>query len=120
VFLPLEVQIQNRKGWSKYQGFDVHAINPLPTLNYIGLASYSVEVTNLSAGTAVRFKISAQKTLTGLNGLMRRIKLDLEGGHYPLNPFDKTSKVFGPPVEIISDEFVEPEPEPRVQKESGK
>jgi len=111
IFYPFEVQVRNGTVWSKCLGFKVGKVHPLPTLDPMGLASYTVEVTNLPAGSVVRFKIRAQKILTGLNGLLRRFELNFGStrSSISLNPFDKTSTVFEIPREVVSDEFVEPE-----------
>jgi len=124
IFHPFEVQVRNGNAWAKFQGFDIIKIHPAPKIDPKGLASYTLNVTNLPAASVVRFKIRPQKTLLGVNGLVRRAELNLKkqgpSGGFPLNPYDRNSNVFGLPTEVVSEEFVEPEPELRVQKESGR
>lgn len=118
IFFPFEVQVRDGNGWRKFQGFDTR-INPFPTLDPGGLASYAVSVTNLPAGSVVRFSVRPQKILLGFNGFIRRAQFNLQrqrggggGTRISLNPNDKNSKVYGPPTKVVSEEFVEPEPEP--------
>lgn len=123
IFFPFEVQVRNENRWNKFQGFDTR-ISPFPTLDPGGLATYSVSVTNLPAGSVVRFTIHPQKIILGFNGFVKRAELDLQnlrsgGPRLSLNPNDKNSKVYGPPKMVLSEEFAVPEPEttPRVNSE---
>jgi hypothetical protein len=112
IFFPFEVQIRNGNAWTKFQGFNIGKIYTVPTIKPGGLSSYTINVTNLPAGCVIRLKIRPQKKLLGVNGFVRRAKLNLKnqvggGGSISLNPFDKNSQVFGLPTEVESEEFVE-------------
>lgn len=116
IFFPFEVQVRTGNSWTKLQGFDLTMIHPVPKLDPAGLASYTLGVTNLPAGTAVRFTIRPQKVLLGINGFVRRAELEVErkargtpgaGGGVSLNPYDRSSHVYGMPTEVVSEEFVE-------------
>ncbi len=114
IFSPFQVQLRNGNAWTKFEGFDVTAIHPHPTLAPWGVASYSIDVTNLLPGSVVRFSIRPQKILMGLNGFVRRAELNLQrpagagpGGRISLNPNDPSSKVFGPPTVVVTAEWVE-------------
>ncbi len=108
IFFPNELEIRTGKEWSKFVAFDIGKFHPSPSVNPMGLASCTIEVTNLPAKSVVRFKIRPQRTLTGLTGLIRRSELNLANrGQVPLNPFDRNSKVYGLPIEAVSEEFVE-------------
>lgn len=115
IFFPFEVQVRNGNGWSKFQGFDIGTIHPIPKIDPKGLASYTVDVTNLPAASVVRFSIRPQKILLGVNGFVRRAELELDrrkqgggGGGVSLNPYDKNGQVFGLPTEAVATgEFVE-------------
>ncbi len=117
IFFPFEVQIRNGNAWTKFQGFDITKIHPAPKIDPQGLASYTLNVTNLPAGSVVRFSIRPQKVLLGLNGFVRRAELEVKrqtgggagggGGGIPLNPYDRNSQVYGMPIEVVSEEFVE-------------
>ena len=107
IFCPFELQVRNGNAWTKFQGFDITKIDPFPTLAPRGLASYTVNVTNLLAGSVVRFSIRPQKVLLGVNGFVRRAELEVKGGGIPLNPYDKNSQVFGLSTEVVSEEWVE-------------
>src|SRR5689334_8836187 len=78
IFFPFEVRVRNGTNWTKFQGFDISKINPHPTLNPGGVASYTVSVTNLPPGSVVRFSIRPQKILLGINGFVRRAELNLK------------------------------------------
>jgi hypothetical protein len=107
---PFELQGRNGKVWIRFMG-----LTPLTSrslhLDPMGSAFYRVEVTNLAAGSTLRFKINAQPELKGLNGFIRRaeLKVGRKVRNVTLNPFDKNSAVFGLPEEVVSEEFVEPE-----------
>jgi hypothetical protein len=115
IFFPFEVRTRNGNTWRKFQGFTAGTIHPIPTLAPTGLASYTVDVTNLPAGSVVRFAIRAQETLLGVKGFVRRAELNVRnrpagaGGGISLNPHDANSKVFGLPTEIESEDFIERE-----------
>jgi hypothetical protein len=69
-------------------------------------------MTNLPAGSPLRLMLYAAKELTGLERFSRQLDLRFRQGekNVTLNPFDKRSPFFGPPIQIVSAEFVEPEP----------
>lgn len=111
VFFPGQVEVLSGAAWKKCFEFDNAYALP-PSVGAHGCKTYDdVGRGLLPKGSPLRFRLRAQKILTGLNGFIRRFKLNLRPGvpHIPLNPFDKTSTVAGPPVEIVSDEFVEPD-----------
>jgi hypothetical protein len=114
IFFPFEVQIRNGNGWSKFQGFDITKIHLHPTVAPRGVASYTVNVTNVPAGCSVRFSIRPQKVLLGVNGFVRRAELELKGqargGGISLNPYDRNSQVFGLPTEVVTEGWVEQGP----------
>ena len=115
IFFPFEVQIRNGNAWTVFQRFDMSTIQPIPKVNPNGLASYTVNVTNLPAGSVVRFSIRLQKTLLGVDGLVRRAELNLKkqgggGKGISLNPYDRNSQVFGLPTEVVSEEFIDKGP----------
>ena len=72
------MQVRNGNAWTKFQAFDITKIHPHPTLDSGGVASYTVTVTNLPAGSVVRFSIRPQKVLLGVNGFARRAELELK------------------------------------------
>jgi hypothetical protein len=118
VFFPFEVQVRNGDAWTKFQGWsDISMIHPIPKLDPKSLASYTLNVTNLPAGSVVRFSIRPQKILLGFNGLVRRAELELDrrrqgggGQGISLNPYDRSSQVAGPPTEpVATEEFIEPD-----------
>ena len=102
VFLPFEVQVRNGNAWTKFQGFGIDTTNPTPPVGPMGLASYTINVTNLPAKSVVRFSIRPQKTLLGFNGFVRRAELKLknQGGGISLSPFDRNSKVSECPLRL--------------------
>jgi hypothetical protein len=103
IFFPFEVHVRNGNAWTRLQGFNIGTIHPIPKVNPKGVASYTVNVTNLPARSGVRFSIRPQKILLGVNGLVRRAELKLEnhGGTIPLNPNDRNSQVYGLPTEVV-------------------
>lgn len=115
IFSPYEMQVRNSNGWIKFQRFDITSIHPPPKLGSRGVASWTVDVTNLPAGSVVRFSIRVQKTLLGVEGFARRAELNLnaatgsraQGTGLPLNPNDKNSSVYGKPKEVVTQEWVE-------------
>jgi hypothetical protein len=114
IFYPFEMQIRNRNAWTKFQGFDIKQFHQSPKLSPNGLASCTVNVTNLPAGALVRFGIRSQKVLVGPRGFIRRAEFDLKqrrkggpGVWIPLNPYDKNSQVYSRPSEVVSEEFIE-------------
>lgn len=121
IFNPFEVQVQNGSVWTNVRGFDdsttLRAIlTPIPTIDPKGRATYMFDVTNLPAGSVVRFKIRPAKALMGVSGFLKRVEFNLKrlgqgGGPWPpLNPNDKRTHVFGLPSEVTSEEFVEQGP----------
>lgn len=110
IFFPFEVQVRNGTDWTEFEGFDRPRFIRLAPR---GVASYTVNVTNLPAKSVVRFSIRPQKTLLGVDGFVRRAELNLKkqgggaGGWTSLNPNDKNSQVFGLPTEVVSEEWVE-------------
>ena len=113
IFSPFQVQLRNGNAWTKFQGFDT-AVHPHPTLAPRGVASCSIDVTNLLPGSVVRFSIRPQKILMGFNGFVRRAELNLQrpagagpGGRISLNPNDPRSAVFGTPTVVVTEEWVE-------------
>lgn len=110
IFFPFEVQVRNGKVWTKVQDFNIGTIHPVPKVDPGSLASYTVNVTNLPVGSAVRFSIRPQKILLGVNGFVRRAELKLEhhgASSIPLNPNDRNRQVYGSPTEVVSEEYVE-------------
>lgn len=113
IFLPFEVEVRDGSVWRRC--FEFQNYRPRhATVGAYAVISYTCQMTNLPAGPSLRFKILAQKTLTGLNGFIRRFELNLRqtrppGSRLSLNPFDKKSRVFGLPREVVSEEFFEPE-----------
>ena len=78
IFCPVEVQIRSGGAWSMFQRWsDISTIHPAPKIDPNGVASYTVNVTNLPAGSRVRFSIRPQKILLGVNGFVRRAELNL-------------------------------------------
>jgi hypothetical protein len=79
IALPLEVQVRNGNDWTKFQGFDHFNItHPITTINPKGFVPLTVDVTNLPAGSVVRFKVRPQKLLTGVRGFLRGAELKLD------------------------------------------
>ena len=116
IFFPFQVQIRNGNGWTNFQDFDMTKIHPSPKIGPKALASYTLYVTNLPAGSHVRFVIRPQKVLLGASGFIRRAELEMDrkrrgtgGSGIPLNPYDKSSQVYGMPIEVVSEEFIEAE-----------
>ncbi len=113
IFYPFEMRIRNGNTWSNFQSFTASTIHPIPTVDPMAFASYTLNVTNLPGGAVVRFAIRAQQTLMGVNGFVRRAELNVKsraaggGGGISLNPYDGNSKVFGLPTEIETEEFIE-------------
>jgi hypothetical protein len=113
IFFPYEVQVRNSNDWTRFQALGSTRIQPIPTLAPKGVVSYTVNVTNLHAGSVVRFAIRVQKTLMGVQGFARRAELDLKGAGasggtgISLNPNDKNSSVFGLPKEVLTEEWIE-------------
>ena len=110
IFFPSEVQVRNGNRWTKFQGFDITKIHPTLKIDPKGLASYTVNVTNLPSKSVVRFSIRPQKLLLGVDGFVRRaeLKVKKQGGvGLPLNPYDRKSQVYGQPSEVVSEEWVE-------------
>jgi hypothetical protein len=112
VFFPFEVQIRNGNTWTKFQGWsDISKIHPIPKIDPKGIASYTVNVTNLPDGSVVRFSIRPQKMLMGFDGFLRRAELNLKsrgrGGWIPLNPNAPRTEFYGRPTEVTSEEWVE-------------
>ena len=113
VFYPYEVEAKEGPEWKRcFQFWN----NPPPRLGYPTLAAnaflaYTCTATNLPSGCSLRFKMRVQKQLEGLESFMRRVKLRQSGvfarDPISLNPFGR-DKVFGMPVEIVSDEFTPP------------
>lgn len=109
VFSPFKVQDRTGTVWS--MDLNNVTLRQPQHLNPMGHASYKVEVTNLAAGSTLRFKINVLKELKGLNTFIKRAELKFRGTgiNIPLNPFDKSSRFFALPEEVVSEEFVEPE-----------
>jgi len=115
IFVPKEVQVRKGNDWVKFRGFE--RAMTFPTLAPRAVVSiYTVDVTNLPVGSAVRFKIRPQKVLLGLDGFIRRAELDLNKQRQgagrpwiPLNPYDTNGTVYGRATELVSEEWVETE-----------
>lgn len=131
IFLPFEVAAQCAGVWQRcFQFRNDRVRRPERSLLPQASLTYSCNATNLSPGCALRFKIRAQKTLTGVEGFVRRIRLSanphMRDPHGSFHPFAKNSKVFGEPIEIASEEFTLPslpasaEPEPSAPSPGSK
>lgn len=116
---PVSVEVRNGLVWKECFAFNSHLG---PFLSPHRSETFALSMSDLPTGSPLRFRLRAQKILTSLNGFIRRLKLNLRFGHphVSLNPFDKTITVFGNDTQIVSDEFVEPEPNPVVKGASDK
>ncbi len=87
------------------------ASTPALIVRPYGCVSPSFQMANLPVGVPLRLSLTAQPELTGLKGLVTRLKLRYLEHQRVLYPFWKTP-IFGyrKSVNIDSDEFVEPEP----------
>ena len=125
IFALFELEVRKGNGWNRFPGLNTR-FSPVPNLDPGGLATYSVSVTNLPAGSLVRFSIHPMKIILGFSGFVRRAQFNFQrlrrgggGMRISLNPNDKNSKVYGSTTEVVSEEFVEqgPEPTPRMNSE---
>jgi len=117
---PVSVEVRNGLVWKTCSDFNSHP-RPIHNLGPLGSESSTFEMTNLPTGSPLRLSLCAGKELTGLERFFRRLGLRFRHGNkdVPLNPFDKTI-VFSKPTQIVSDEFVEPEPNHLGQRNSEK
>jgi hypothetical protein len=106
-FSPFEVQVRNGTAWTKFQDFDMS--KPTPLIAGRAVVSYTENVTNLPAGSTVRFAIRQQPVLLGLNGFIRRAEIKLKNptSMVSLNPYSKHSLVVDFPTAVWSEEWVE-------------
>lgn len=114
IFFPFEVQVRKSNDWTRFQACDTGGIGPIPKLNPNRAACCTICITNLPAGSVVRFAMHVQKTLLGVEGFAKRAELDLKeagapgrGTGLPLNPSDKHTAVFGSSKEVVTEEWVE-------------
>lgn len=106
---PLEVQVRIGSEWR--QCFDCRKPRPkVIPISPRASASYTCQVTNLPTASPLRFSVTVEQELPGLFGLYRRITFRVQGDKtFPLNPFDRRSRVFGVVERVVSEEFVQPE-----------
>jgi hypothetical protein len=109
VFKPAQILVRDGNSWTMFQDFERLNFNPLPKLAPRGVALYDVDVTNLPANSVVLFLMTPQKVLVGVDGFILRVKWDVEARRrvFPLNPFDRSSQVYGTPAYVVSEEWVE-------------
>lgn len=100
--------VEARMGSVWKRCFDLRP-HPFLQLYSHGAQISSLAMTNLPTGSRLRLRMGVSKELAGLETLFPRLRLRFQGGQISLNPFDKRTKVFGVPTQIVSDEFVEPE-----------
>jgi len=112
IFVPFRLEAREGAGWRTCCEFRADSFHPAPSLAPHSFTNYTCEVTNMPSGSSLRFTIHVQEILTGPKGFLRRLKLRRiqKAANFPLNPYDKNSKVFGMPVEVATEEFVRPEP----------
>lgn len=109
IFYPFKVEAREGTGWKtcwQFQpGFTMSSVDPHSFTNY------TCDVTNMPSGSSLRLTIYVQEILTGPKGFLRRVQLHYLGrtpNRIALNPYDKMSKVFGMPIEVATEEFVQP------------
>jgi hypothetical protein len=115
-----EFQILEGNNWKTYRRLAVEhspvaavvngALVPSNHLEPLKGTVYTLDNTDLPAGRQLRLKMVVSWELRGLDGALTRLKLRRYRSSVPLNPFDTTSAVFSQPIEITSEEFVEPKP----------
>jgi hypothetical protein len=117
IFHPFKLEAREGDGWKTRCKFEATSFRPAPELTAYSLTNFTFEVTNAPAGSSLRFTIRVQEVLTGAKGFIRRVEVRHQdtisgsgGKPFPLNPYDKWSKVFGKPIEVVTEEFVLPEP----------
>jgi len=114
IFVPSAVDVHSGTVWAPCSGIPALRIGSLvPSLSPSARTSYSCEATNLPQRVPLRFRISANKRLTGMEGFWGRVQLSILYHRlglrrpFSLNPFENTGDIFGPPIGVISEEFEE-------------
>jgi hypothetical protein len=109
MFDQFDVAVRNDNAWARIFYFPgMGRVNLLPR----GSNSYELSVLNLPTNSVVRYSFASNKVLLGVEGFLIRVKINLQQlghGHrwISLNPYDKNSHVYGKPIEVFSEEWVE-------------
>jgi hypothetical protein len=73
---------------------------------------YNLKNTRLPAGQPLRLKMAVGWELKGFSKVLARYQLRRSGNtSISLNPFDKSAKIYSVPTEVLSNEFMETEPQ---------
>jgi hypothetical protein len=102
----LEIQVRDGNSWRCWR----HCRHEnYATLTSRGNASFTVNVANLPDTSIMRFLMSSQRILSGLNGFVKCVEWDVKTRSLalPLIPFDSRSAVYGDEIEVVSKEWVE-------------
>lgn len=117
IFYPFKLEAREGTGWKTRCKFEAPSFHPTPEVAPYSFTNLTFEVTNAPLGSSLRLTIRVQEILTGPKGFLRRVQvrhndnISGSGGKpFPLNPYDKWSKVFGKPIEVVTEDFVLPEP----------
>jgi hypothetical protein len=107
---PISVEVSNGLAWKacfdwNSQSFPIDGLGPHLS------ESRTFYMTHLPTGSPLRLRLTGQKGLVGLDSFFMRLNSRFRQGQksVSLNPFDKTM-VFLNPIQVVSDEFVESEP----------
>ena len=106
---PLRLEIRNGSSW-KVSASGMTGFSAPPDLGpRAGVLAHCV-LTKLPAGSHLRLVMEVRKERRGINSFMLRMKLWLKGDkRHSLNPFDRKVIFESKELDIISDEFVQPE-----------
>lgn len=111
IFYPSKLEAREGTGWRKVCEFRADSFHPAPCVAAHSATNFTWDAPNVRVGSTVRVTMRAQEVLTGAKGFLRRVELrriDKTPNRVPLNPYDKNSKVFGKPIEIVTEEFIAP------------
>ena len=107
---PVSVEARNGSVWKTCSDFSSYSF-PIDDLGPHGSESRTFEMSNWPTGSPLRFRLTASERLTGLKARLTYFEWSLVNHKnllVPLNPF-QTNFSFPRTIEIVSEEFIEPE-----------
>jgi hypothetical protein len=108
--IPVRLEIQKGQAWELCND----GLVGFPVLDTLGSRASGVQpclVKRLPPGSRLRVVMNTQRELRGMDSFLLRLQLRVTKGdkRWSLNPFNKKVLFLSKAIEIVSDEFVEPD-----------